>query len=451
MTSRALLVLFVLSAITMLGACAQPTLEQQMLEDVSAALGGLSRIEAVATLSIEGEGVMGNLGQDLTPDATSQTFAISDYRQLADLTTGRMRVERTRTPNFNYFRGPDPIKQVFGIDGDVAYDVAPDGSATTNATASARRAAYYHHPLTLVRAAWDQSATSANARTTDGESLLDITTADGLVFTLAIDAATKLPSSVTSRLNHPNLRDVSQRTSFADYEDVNGLMLPTGVTELTDDYQIIELRVTAQSVDGDVGDLAAPDAATSATPISGPPPATVTAEEVTDGVWFLADQSHHSVLVELSDHLMLIEAPNEVRTLAVIAKARELVPDKPLTHLVNTHHHFDHSAGIRAAVSEGLVIVTHDRTHPSTANSRNGRAPSLPTPWLRTRRLSRWRRSRTRTTVHARPRASSSCCSTSATRSSSSAASPCSSPRSQAPRRPVSCRPSSYRRGSATS
>ncbi len=27
--------------------------------------------------------------------------------------------------------------------------------------------------------------------------------------------------------------------------------------------------------------------------------------------------------------------------------------------LVNTHHHFDHSGGIRAAVSEGLTIITH--------------------------------------------------------------------------------------------
>jgi glyoxylase-like metal-dependent hydrolase (beta-lactamase superfamily II) len=57
---------------------------------------------------------------------------------------------------------------------------------------------------------------------------------------------------------------------------------------------------------------------------------------------------------------MLIEAPqSEARTLAVIAKARELRPDKPLTKVVNSHHHFDHSAGIRAAVSEGLGVVTH--------------------------------------------------------------------------------------------
>ena len=55
-------------------------------------------------------------------------------------------------------------------------------------------------------------------------------------------------------------------------------------------------------------------------------------EPIGKGVWLLAGQSHHSVLVEFADHLMLIEAPqSEARTLAVIAKAKETVPNKPLT------------------------------------------------------------------------------------------------------------------------
>jgi glyoxylase-like metal-dependent hydrolase (beta-lactamase superfamily II) len=36
-----------------------------------------------------------------------------------------------------------------------------------------------------------------------------------------------------------------------------------------------------------------------------------------------------------------------------------LVPGKPLTLLVNTHHHFDHSGGVRAAVAAGLHVITH--------------------------------------------------------------------------------------------
>ena len=357
MTPKAWASLFVIAT---LGACAQLTPEQQLIEDAATALGGRGNIEAVTTLVAKAEGETKNIGQDMTPEAAGQTFTISDYRRSVDVATGSTRIEQTRTPNFNYFRGRDPMQQTFGIDGDIAYNVAADGSGSRapNATARNMRLEHYHHPLSAVRAAFDAAATVANARTEGGERLVDITTADGVELRLAIDATTHLPTSVTSRVNHPNLRDVSMRTRFSDYEEVEGLMLPTGMSGTIDDYHARDFRITSYSLNADVGDLSAPEAARSAAPITGPPPANVTAEEVADGVWFLAGESHHSVLVEFSDHLMLIEAPNEARTLAVIAKARELVPDKPLTQLVNSHHHFDHSGGVRAAISEGLTIIT---------------------------------------------------------------------------------------------
>jgi glyoxylase-like metal-dependent hydrolase (beta-lactamase superfamily II) len=187
-----------------------------------------------------------------------------------------------------------------------------------------------------------------------------VTDAKGSTFTLAIDDSTKLPSRVVSMTDNPVLGDVAIETSFSDYQDTGGLKLPARMTTKTDKYTTADIRVTKQAVDGDVGDLTAPAAAASAPAVTGPPPATVTAEELANGVWLLAGQSHHSVLVEFNDHLTLVEAPqNDTRTLAVIAKARELRPGKPLTQVVNTHHHFDHSGGIRAAVSEGLAVVTH--------------------------------------------------------------------------------------------
>ncbi len=346
---------------TVASACAAPSLEQQIVDDAAEALGGRERILAVRTLTLEGEGTNGNLGQDMTPESSSQTFTVTGYRRLIDVAGRRVRVEQTRTPNFTYFQGPAPQRQVAGLDGEVAYSIAATGNATRAADSVARdrRLEFYHHPITIVRTVLDPSTTVGNARTFDGEHVVAVTTADGLALTLAIDAATNLPSRVTSMAYNANLGDVALETTFADYQEVDGLQLPTRLATKSDTITTATHRLTRQVVDADLGDVAAPPQAASASRVSGPPAASVTVEELGRGVWWLAGQSHHSVVVEFSDHLKMIEAPNETRTLAVIAKARELRPGKPLTHVVNTHHHFDHSGGIRAAVSEGLTIVTH--------------------------------------------------------------------------------------------
>jgi glyoxylase-like metal-dependent hydrolase (beta-lactamase superfamily II) len=343
-------------------ACSTGTPEQQVIDDAAEALGGRDRILAVQSLVLEGGGSNGNLGQDLTPDATGQTFAVSDYRRAIDVAGRRVRIEQTRTPNFTFFQGPQPQTQILGLDGDVAYNIGANGNANRASVAVAgdRRAEYYHHPLTIVRAVLDSTATVANARGLDTEPTVDVTTADGVELTLVFDAATGLPARVSSRAYNANLGDVTIETSFSGYEDVDGLQLPTNITTTTDGIQTAALRLSNQIVDGDVGDLAAPASAAEAMPATGPAPANVVVEQVAPGIWLLGGQSHHSVLVEFADHLTLIEAPqNETRTLAVIEAARGLRPNKPLTEVVVSHHHFDHSGGVRAAISEGLTIIAH--------------------------------------------------------------------------------------------
>ena len=234
----------VLLAAVASAACTQTPAEQQIVNDAAAALGGAERIQAVKTLVIEGEGTNGNLGQDMTPDATGQSFTVTDYKRAIDVPAGRVRIEQTRTPNFTYFQGQQPQKQVPGVDGDVAYNVAANGNATRagEAVAKDRRAEGYHHPITIIRAALDPAAMLSNPRTQDNQSVVDVTTADGLMFTLAIDATTKLPTRVVSMTDNTNLGDVAIETSFADYQDVNGLKLPARLTTKTDEYTTAELR-----------------------------------------------------------------------------------------------------------------------------------------------------------------------------------------------------------------
>lgn len=337
--------------------CAQPTPEQQFINDAADALGGRNRVQAVKTLTIEGEGTTYQLGQDMKPDAATQQFAVTGYKRQIDLANRRQRVEQTRTPKFAFFQGPQPQQQILGLDDTVAFNVNPAGAATRLATPAEldRRVDFHHHPLVLVRAAMEPKATVDHVRQVGTVRQADITTAGGVKATMSIDAA-GVPLSISSKADHANLGDVVITTTFAEYQDVSGLKLPAQFTGKVDEFTLWEIHASKQAADAEVGDLAAPASAKGPAPAPAP---TVTAEPLGKGVWFLAGQSHHSVLVEFSDHLMLIEAPqSEARTLAVIAKAKQTVPGKPLQQLVTTHHHFDHTAGLRAAIAEGMTVIT---------------------------------------------------------------------------------------------
>jgi glyoxylase-like metal-dependent hydrolase (beta-lactamase superfamily II) len=346
-----------LAALTVTG-CAQPTPEQQFLNDAAAALGGRTRIQAVKTLTIEGEGTNYNLGQDMKPDAATQQFAVTGYKRQIDIANSRQRVEQTRTPKFAYFQGPQPQQQIQVLDDKVAFNVNATGVATRlgRIAEQDRRSDLYHHPLALVRAVLDSKATVGNVRQVGSVRQADIASAEGPRVTMSIDAA-GVPLSISSKSYHANLGDVVITTTFGEYQEVSGVKVPAQLTGKVDDFTTWEVHAAKQTVDAEVGDLAAPAAISGSVPAPAPP--NVTAEPIGKGVWLLGGQSHHSVLVEFSDHLMLIDAPqSEARTLAVFDKAKQTVPGKPLQHLVTTHHHFDHTAGLRAAIAEGMTVVT---------------------------------------------------------------------------------------------
>jgi glyoxylase-like metal-dependent hydrolase (beta-lactamase superfamily II) len=120
--------------------------------------------------------------------------------------------------------------------------------------------------------------------------------------------------------------------------------------------------LTVNSVNPNPGlNLTVPDAVKTATA----PPIKVQSQKLGDGIWFVAGGSHNSMVVEFPTYIAVIEGPlGEARSLAVIAEAKRLVPNKPIKYLINTHSHFDHSGGVRTYVAEGATIITQEMNVP---------------------------------------------------------------------------------------
>jgi glyoxylase-like metal-dependent hydrolase (beta-lactamase superfamily II) len=380
--------IFFSAAMLIAGTTALTQQRPAVFDDAVRAMGGEAAIRAPTSLTLEGTGRNYNFGQGMTPSAPLPRFDVSELRRSTDLTAVRHRHEVTRTAAFTTaFTTPQRV--VFGLDDDIAFAVAANGNATRNpaAVAVGRRQEHYHHPLVLIRAALEPGAHVQSAGTQQGHHVLRIQLSPTDSFQLWLDRRTHLPARIRSVRYDVNLGDGLFETTFDNWAATGALQLPTRQTSRFGGAVIAEYEIARSVLGTESADLQAPEGARGPAPA---PAVNVTSEELAPGVWYLAGGSHHSVLVEFDQYLMLIETPqNDARTLAVIAKARELRPNKPLRYAVNTHHHFDHSGGVRAAISEGLAIVSHSGNvaffrdiarHPHTLQpDALSRAPKSPT------------------------------------------------------------------------
>ncbi len=350
--------LAVISAVLLQG-CA-PTSEG-VIGDAADALGGAEAIAAANTLVLEGTGTTYRLGQAPSPVADLPEYELHEYRKEVDLQNHRWRVDQVRTGHFLTGNPVDrqPLSQA--VDGEVAYDVRPDGSTRRLAaqTAIDRQADFYHHPLPLLKAALQEgAATLGELREEEGGYAVDITPAGGPRLTLHVDGESGLPTRIESTGYNSNYGDVVIATSFSDWERSGELVLPRTISQTLGPYRNGDFSVSNE-VNAPTQDLAAPaEVAAETDPV--PPPLEITSERLAAGVWYLGP-GYNSLLIEFPTYTAIIEAAqNDARALAVIAKAREIVPDKPLRYVINTHFHTDHSGGVRAAVAEGLTLITHE-------------------------------------------------------------------------------------------
>jgi glyoxylase-like metal-dependent hydrolase (beta-lactamase superfamily II) len=162
-----------------------------------------------------------------------------------------------------------------------------------------------------------------------------------------------------------NLGEVTYTPRFFGYEPFDGVQLPLGYTTRFDwrpEVEQVKIYVDNYLVDSQIQDLAAP--ASVVNPPAGTPagggggfgagPIEVT--PMARGVWRITGGT---MVIEFADHMTLFEVDGQpARIKQVIEKARAIVPNKPATQVIVSHHHFDHTSGLREAVGEGLTVIS---------------------------------------------------------------------------------------------
>ena len=150
--------------------------------------------------------------------------------------------------------------------------------------------------------------------------------------------------------------DMIVETTYSGYRTFNGIPFPSRITQTQGGHPTIDLTVTAVEANQFI-DIAVPDAVRNAPAAAAP---TAASEKLADGIYWITGGSHHSLAVDMGDHVVVIEAPqNEARSDVVIAETKKLIANKPIRFVVNTHVHFDHSGGLRRYVDEEATVVTH--------------------------------------------------------------------------------------------
>jgi glyoxylase-like metal-dependent hydrolase (beta-lactamase superfamily II) len=297
-------------AVAALASCASVPTESAstVLQRADMAMGGT----ALRSISYAGTGSGATFGQAFEPGMAWPKITYSSFSRVADYENGAFREDAARSRAEPTGGGAVPLmgtgeQRTTGmLRGTWAWNMAGPAPIPAPVALDGRTHDLWTTPHGVIKAARANNP-SITLRTQGGRTLSAVSFAvPGRFRATALINADGIVEQIESVQPHPVSGDTASVTSFSDYRDVAGVKFPMRIRQNMGGYPVLDLAVNEVK----------PNSATS------------------------------------------FEVPALVA--AVLAEAKKLGQGKPVRYVVNSHHHFDHSGGLRAAVAEGATLVTSE-------------------------------------------------------------------------------------------
>jgi len=266
----------------------------------------------------------------------------------------------------------------------------PAGTLSQNIT-GAQAASNWTQALNIWTTPWGfvkgAAANNATVRQQGGQQIVTFSPAgfkspSGQAYTVTgyINNA-NLVTKVETRVEHAVVGDLLVEFEYSAYRNSNGVQVPGRIVQKQAGMATFDAAIASATPNPpNLAELLTPPPPPAAPGGAAPPaqggrggpgaapapaPAGPPVEKIGEGV-FKIGGNYTSLAVDMGDHILVVESgQNDARGTAVMAAAKQAIPNKPIRFVVNSHPHFDHAGGLGAAVAEGATILTHRNNEPA--------------------------------------------------------------------------------------
>jgi glyoxylase-like metal-dependent hydrolase (beta-lactamase superfamily II) len=367
--------LAVLLAGLWLTACSAPT-TRQLAEDAMTAMGGAESLRQIQTFVMSGEGTRMKIGQTHSVDAEETPASLRNVVETIDLANGRASLDyEIQAGDFMQHRHEILTKRGEGADAKpVGIEIV--GARPVAATSPGGLFSWgpQNSPEFLLRRNVVSIMLSAALSASDSQRAVDMEfngqmykfgtakTSSGEDIGLYFDPQTKLLAAFEVTDTETMLGDVPAEYILSDYRAADGIMLPHHVTIRKGGADYSDMQYSSASVNDPAANqvFTIPPAASAeagrAVAEGEYTPLRLT--RVANGVYHAQAYSHHSMVVEFPEWVVVVEAPyTETQSKVLVRLIEQQFPGKPLQFAAVTHHHFDHTGGVRGMAAAGATIL----------------------------------------------------------------------------------------------